>query len=226
MEPKIHFIGISHADPYGQRKLERALLVESPDILTIEGSDEMDEYVKSGEHQRNAIIRLDRYREKGLSKRAYELFVREVRRTYGYENKIAKKYSESKGIQLHNVDDLNTIEEARNHFLVDELGEVEPMNKKTFEDLVRHAEKGYEDFEKMFTFPKVYRDSIDQIASKEARDENMAKNIERLLVPGKKLVHITGLLHCLDDSRGKSTFSRLLKYKPTRSTLGNKRYKL
>jgi len=51
------------------------------------------------------------------------------------------------------------------------------------------------------------------------RDAMASSQIEQLVQPDIKIVHVGGLFHGLDDAKDRTLFSKLRKYNPTRATL-------
>jgi hypothetical protein len=101
---KIHLIGTIHYELNGAKRLERALQVENPDILTVEASPQWLDCL--AEHWDQDIeMCLQTMRDKGFSQQAYSFFEDYLRSISNFEYEVCRDYSNQTGVPLHLIDD-------------------------------------------------------------------------------------------------------------------------
>ncbi|HLD39701.1 MAG TPA: hypothetical protein VJB13_01020 [Candidatus Nanoarchaeia archaeon] len=216
---RIHFIGTVHGDPAGETRLKKALQIEKPTILTLEYSKELEEYVKNeaipAMHEKIDSLKLPISETESLKNLLYNT---------SFEITTARGYALSQGIPLHYVDHPSVIDSLKaNVSLACKL----PAQK--FKLCLRplyvpekvKINSIYADYQKLF---ESNGEEEQQKINLEAdyfgpRDSYMAESIEKIIEPGARIVHVGGIGHCLKDSRGRTLFSKLRKYNPTRETL-------
>src|SRR3989338_606935 len=219
MSAKIHLIGTVHGDPSGAERLQKALVYEQPEVLTVEFSLESLQYLE------NEGFSL-------LQQKVYSLsfpkdvndFLKEKLTCLSFEVKVSSAYALEQNIPLHYVDHPSVIDSLKaNVSLACKL----PAQK--FKLCLRplyvpekvKINSIYADYQKLF---ESNGEEEQQKINLEAdyfgpRDSYMAESIEKIIEPGARIVHVGGIGHCLKDSRGRTLFSKLRKYNPTRETL-------
>src|SRR3989344_1824608 len=195
MSGRIHFIGTIHSDPQGKERLARALGYEKPDLITVESSKEVIEYIEQ---------------------EALPLMKQKVD-SLGFYPEVAEYLKEELVKLNYEIEVISFCHSSKANFDY----HLSSLNKRI---AIPIADKEYQTFQSLFDKSFAEAEAEEKkIVDKEAhlfdhRDIFMAKNIEAVLRSGK-LVHVGGIAHCLQDTFDLRTlFSRLQKYAPTRAT--------
>ncbi len=223
---RIHFIGTAHEDMLGAQRLEKALQYEKPDIITVESSEVMMDYMEN-EGLPKIVKKINSL---GLSA-TDTIFLIELLGEGGYERKKSKAYASKFGIPIYYVDDpslvagsvkavLKMVDSSKKYF-TEYLSSEYRAKVKVFLD------KNYLLFQSLFDGEvpgsrSVEQDLVERIIQttpSASRDEIVAQNIEAIIKPGAKIVHVGGAFHSLRDVEGRTLFTRLRRYNPTRATL-------
>ena len=224
MSGRIHFIGTIHSDPQGKERLARALGYEKPDLITVESSKEVIEYIE----QEALPLMKQKVDSLGFYPEVAE-YLKEELVKLNYEIEVSRNYAREHTIPLSYVDHPSKLENTKLEVIsfchsskANFDYHLSSLNKRI---AIPIADKEYQTFQSLFDKSFAEAEAEEKkIVDKEAhlfdhRDIFMAKNIEAVLRSGK-LVHVGGIAHCLQDTFDLRTlFSRLQKYAPTRATL-------
>jgi len=216
MSPRIHFIGTVHGDPLGAQRLEKALECEIPTILTLECSRELINYIENegipAMHRR--IESLD------LSDEEAECLKNDFGKIE-YEIEITRQYAFRHNVPLHYIDHPSVVKSPKRK--VSQFMKLSADDLRTFlnPSSCRGTNRIYLSYQKLFSS---FDGSEQQEADLNAHhfglcDAYMAQKLEKILESGARVVHVGGIGHCLQDAQGRTLFSKLRKYNPTRETL-------
>ncbi len=216
---RIHFIGTVHQDPLGSERLQKALELEKPDIITVECSNVMVDYLVS-EGLPTVFQKIDSLDfsqiEAGRLKKKFqdsnfEIFVSSE---YALQNDLPIQYVDSPSMVNGTKKDVSTIESFSEY-------DFRKCFSLSLSRAIIRTDSIYSLYQKLFDGSAENEQwQLEPEAHKfNHRDAFMARNIERFIEPGAKLVHVGGIGHCLNDTKGRTLFSKLQQYNPTRATL-------
>ncbi len=109
LKTTILLLGTRHCDPQGAERLERALSIEQPDILTLESNHAYSTWLFSPEGQQAVIDYYRYYLNYGLLPATFEKICNTITKQ-NFEEHVALRYTQDKGIPLHYVDNSITVE--------------------------------------------------------------------------------------------------------------------
>ncbi|HLD39702.1 MAG TPA: hypothetical protein VJB13_01025 [Candidatus Nanoarchaeia archaeon] len=225
MSAKIHLIGTVHGDPSGAERLQKALVYEQPEVLTVEFSLESLQYLE------NEGFSLLQQKVDSLSfPKDVNDFLKEKLTCLSFEVKVSSAYALEQNIPIHYVDHPSQLELEKQN-----ISAVCNSPKQDFEDFLKclslrarnsGEDKIYSLYQSFFDHPGSQAEKTH--LEKEAhfygyRDSFMAQRIQDVaeaIQRDSKIVHVGGLGHCLkDDMELRTLFSRLRHYAPTRTGL-------
>lgn len=217
---RIHFIGTRHYDLLGPGRLEKALGTESPSVITVEASRVHLDYLEAEGlpliHKRIDSLGFSQVDTEFLKRRFGEI---------GFEVEISRLYALQHNIPLHYVD-LRDVEKTKKIVQI-----VCNSSREKFECEISHfvpkteiadSDRVYSLYENLFagSFEKEQKHTnFNAIYLEPHRDSFMADRIERIAEIDGRITHIGGIMHCLNDVQGRTLFSKLRGYNPTRQTL-------
>jgi hypothetical protein len=216
---KIHLIGTVHADIDGERRLEKALREEEPEIVTVEMGKELFYYLDEAKKKGESLIR--RMQIKGCDENHIKN-VRRVMGAHGFEYRGCKSYCEKRGIPLHYIDDGETYPWISN-FLDEEKPKKIPK-RNILEKNRKFTNSWYRLFQAIFE-GKLSGGGIGEIYSNALpykilgeRDRFMASRIQELASNcDGKIVHVGGLIHLIENNV--TLYSGIREYNPSRKVL-------
>ncbi len=226
----ILLIGTVHGDLNGARRLERALHVERPDVLTLEANQKVAEYLEKNSAEDREMI-LSIIKGRGVKPETLTFFG-EILPTRAYELDVCRAYAAKTGVPLHLIDDPSIIDSMREEILSQFrtfFGTIDPkiLDEVTRESVTSGHDSTYQYIQSLcdgkipasFGEQKMINPNRGRVIGR--RDETEAGELTQLagLHPGAKIVHVGGCIHNLDDSRGETLYSRLVGLKPLRRTL-------
>ncbi len=229
----LHFLGTIHNDSRGPQRLRRALEIEQPDIITVEGGETLLEYM-SKEGNALYMSKIARARKLGLTPAACEFARWCVDNVNLYEILVSEQYAKERGIICATLEDSRPLEELKRNLQQDlRSQDIAYYNRLTQERLEEAVQRYYVGYDALFK-GEVPGGLINEwVLSEEkqekykARDRLMAEEVKKHLVDvSNKVVFVGGLSHVLEDRFGNSLWSRLKKYSPTRATIGDEKYKI
>jgi pheromone shutdown protein TraB len=224
----IHLLGTIHCDFNGARRLERALQVEKPEILTVEGSQQWFDCL--AEHWDQDIkMFLDTMKKRGFNQQTFSFFENYLKSVSNYEFDTCKAYSNQMNIPLHLIDDPGMVDFLRQEILSQSQAFLESVDPKVVvlrESVIRGHDAIYQDIQDLYDgeIPAIVGEQqiIDPQRGKliGKRDKTEARNLTELAQNNDvKIVHVGGNIHNLTDSRSETLYSRLAKFNPSRTTL-------
>ncbi len=220
MKLRIHFIGTVHGDPLGLERLQKALDCERPTIITLECSEELVSYL-----QDEAIPAIhEKIDSLDFSHNEVEFLKKEFSKL-NFEIVASRAYVLQHSIPLHYVDHPSSKKIAQRE--VAQFCRLSADDMRTFlttsplDRKIVGTDAIYKRYQKLF---EQFDEEEQKIVNREAhnftyRDSFMAENLEGIVTPGARLVHVGGIGHCLKDTEGRTLFSKLRQYNPTRETL-------
>ena len=227
---RVHLIGTIHYELKGFERLERALQVEKPDIITLEASPEgLEDLIKHWSSDLETTLKL--IKDRGFSQRVYDFFKEYFNSVRNFEYEVCKNYSERTGVPLYLIDDPNTTVRLRQEVISEFqtiLNAINPeeVEKISRETIIKSQDNLYAYMQKLYDgeIPAIIGEKkfIDPLRGTfiKGRDEIEAKHIEELAKNyNGKIVHIGGCAHNLTDSRSETLYSRLKSLNPSRKTL-------
>ena len=207
---EILLIGITHLDYKGPELLRKALEIERPDVLSIEGNQELIDY----RFLMIPFLRENICNNQNMDWTQYENLLKGID---GYEFTVSEEYSYDRDIPLYYAETdpgLNMIRKdgfdkfLRNHNFAPKI-----PSRTDFES---HIEDDYTNVrlmnEGMIPIEYVSRFLDNQRGNNGIgrRDEVMSRNISALAKRyDTKIVHIGGAAHTLTDPKGETIYSRL-----------------
>ena len=226
----IHLIGTIHYELKGIERLEKALQVEKPEILTIEASQQWLDYsAKNRDQDINMYLQI--MKEKGFSQQTYSFLENGLKSASNYEVEVCKNYAKQTGIPLYLIDDSSIADLLRTEILSQFRTSFENIDPKDFDGISRESViKGqdaiYQNIQNLYDgkIPAIIGEQqlINPLRGKliGKRDRTEAKTLTKLAQDNNaKIVHVGGCAHNLTDSKGKTLYSRLANLNPSRKTL-------
>jgi len=224
MSARIHFVGTIHSDHFGSERLERALKYESPDIITVECSNAIIDYLET-EGFSQVLHKIDSL---DFSQADAE-FLKQRFGRLAFEAHSSRLHALQYGVSIHYVDSPSIVEDTKREISkrCNALREDFEYNISPFvlrKDIIK-SEALYSSYQSLFDeeFPHSRLEEQDKVKNYPYklvnRDDFMAQKIEKIVEPDVKIVHVGGVVHCLKDVEGRTLFSRLQQYNPTRATL-------
>lgn len=216
---RIHFIGTAHHDQEGEERLEGALGYEKPDILTVECSNELVDFLEN-----EGIPRIFQKIDSLNFSDAEAVILKNRFQKLNFEISTSKDYALQHNLPLHYVDHYSLVQGSKRDVSVIELLSKEKMATllvDTSKKEIKKTDAIYSFYQKLFdSFPQQEQQEMNRIAHNFShRDAFMASKVLGLIEADAKLVHVGGIGHCLKDAQERTLFSKLSKYNPTRATL-------
>jgi hypothetical protein len=218
---KIHLIGTVHSDLEGERRLEKALKEEEPEIVTLEAGEGFLDYLAQAEEKNERLFR--RMQIKGCDQGHIEN-VRKLISAYGFEYRSCKNYCEERGIPLHLIDD-GKIYPWMSNFLNGKKT-IKIPKRNILEKTRKDNDSWYKVFQAIFEgklsgggVSKVYSNGLISYKVLGERDQFMAGRVRNLASKcDGKIVHVGGAFHLLNSNI--TLYSRIQEYNPSRTALG------
>lgn len=242
----IHLIGVIHHDLRGAEILKKALELEKPNILTIEANRVILDYINNHKlsDYKGIIELISRKISNKQELSLYEEF-------YGaefFEIDSCIDYSNRTGVPLFPIDanhnlpglDGSRLSKWLSTNSPELLGEkLSNVIRNSYlridlrrENMINSFCLTYKKAENLFggKIPEiegeVFINEINDFFNRKSvgyRDQTMAMNLINLVgnYKGSRIVHVGGFVHCLNDSKGRTLYSKLISkgFKPTRRTL-------
>ncbi|MBU4502848.1 MAG: hypothetical protein KKA79_09710 [Nanoarchaeota archaeon] len=196
----VTLIGTMHNDLKGRERLEKLLNHLTPDVLTLEGSDEMEEANKDVKSELAQVLV-----EKGITEiNDIETFI-EVTGISGYEWDVCKAYSKDNNMPLYKVE-CPGAEEFVKDSAADALYQMRAMSAEEVQQrLIKFKNFKKSRFRRHFVDMVAYNEFLLKGRNKlmdkyliGERDEHMYEEIKEIAEnkhPGKHIVHVGGAQH-------------------------------
>ncbi len=219
----IHLIGIYHNDHFGPERLSRALKTERPDHITLETSPEYLDYFTSGKMVSDMLKRLKQWDMNFPEVLSF------IERTWVFEWRVPLEYSQIHSIPCTPIDDpehARRIMETQKKvpkppFLADLPGYDKEQDIAEGNSMYRQIEKCFAttgngvllaEQELTDTFRNGLAQGRDKYPAQRLRDTHEADQT-------KRIVHICGAAHALDDVLKQTLFAKIKDLGTTRRTL-------
>ena len=227
----IILLGTSHGDTKGKERLHQSLDILLPEILTIEASPEVVE-IRKKDRQLYDWLR-QTLTEKQINQNFIDFFMSTLPKEgeTQFEIAAAEDYASRTGIKLKYIDDPSmaeaTKQEGLRHYrdLISRVPQGAVINVPTPEELQTANDRNYAfaafgmttpNSPEVLKFLKTIRGSM--IGK---RDKYMEGEIRKEEDSEKRLVHIGGFAHMLDDPMSETLYSRIKNLRPERRLIYN-----
>jgi hypothetical protein len=228
----IHLIGTIHYDGKGMTRLEKALTIERPDLITLETQPAMLAKTEEEWHEKDAKV-VDFFRTIGVNNRTIQAITIALE-TSGYELFACKKYAQQQSIPLEAIDTVDGIETRVAHVFNSLREALKIIPPERIDSYFHNFQKKI--VRRRYTFTqRCYENTIPERTGQlivnngrragliTNRDAHKAEKIRTLaLAHAGKIIHVGGLYHFLKDiHRGETLYSHLVaeNLAPTRKTL-------
>lgn len=240
---KVHLIAIAFPDGEGHKRLEKALHIEKPDVITIEDSEKRQRFLEDAIRLHFDYL-IDVLKQKRLPQEDYSVFKDFLNEYFtnviNFSYNVSRNYSHPNEVPLILIDDPsqnNDSEEIIRENLCDILDLIEsiPESQNSLEeeaiefyindqeDLYRKLEEYYQSCDDGNGLVAINSLKIDPNMPLilGPRDLYMADRLSELSkrYGHKKIVHIGHWLHTLDDLNKETLYSKIKHLNPTRTTL-------
>ncbi len=248
MAPELVLIGTDHYDRNGRQRLQKALEIEKPELVTVETVPAYLNFMKKPKPRNRADVPRSEYDQwlnkilKSMAKAGHpKPHINEVREFYKevhqYELKVALSYAAKGDIQCLGIDDPGPWQgqvEAKRLEAITYNGSLSPLQTLERSGRLQSQRKidgDYDwfteliensDIEKQTRALDRERDNTYSGTYSPERDQHPASRIRELMQRPdlSKIVSIVGLNHILDDSKGFTLYSLIKnQFRPTRRTL-------
>lgn len=223
----IHLLGENPEDPIAHQRLQKALLAEKPDVVTVDASPQLVEYFDT-QWLPNMLKRLNSY--EGLKPKVKFFLEYLIRNTYISGVTVSRTYARANNVPIHFIGDPRDFPAVKSSATSPpQQSRVEDINKnQTMEKLLGIAESKYKCFQGWFSNP----DWISQLVMYDYVQRFLPDDPHRELVTAEKLtglaynvsgkiVHVATLELLTDDPRGQSLYERIRNLNPTRGTIAD-----
>lgn len=219
----VYMIGVNHADPEGDRKLDKTFKRIKPDLILVEGTQNAD---ITHQHFLKALLRgiadsgLPREMQKALllgHNNGYEwkrarTYARQYRAHMDYLNDDTKHASVSKPIDIQEIQELAAGE-------VDYLLDPEHLLQlPQLEALYHHTSSVDEQFHRVLVKTPMEHALSPHIPSPDARDIVMANTLREHISQNARarIATVTGYFHIISRPTNDSFYDRVADLKPER----------
>ncbi|GEM_PF-4220266 len=223
----LHLLGTDREDPLAHQRLQQALQAEKPDVITVDASPQLVEYIDST-WLSDSLKRLNFYQ--GLKPEVKNFCEHMIRNIYSCGVIVSRNYAQESKIPIHFVGDPQDFSVVKNSLTSpQQQNRVNQINKnQSMERLMKTAESKYKCFQAWFSNPDwasqlVMYDFVQRFLPDDPERESVtAENLTKLAyqVTGK-IIHVGTLEVLTDDFRGQSLYERLRNLNPTRGTIAD-----
>ena|SRR3989344_1388890 len=223
----IHLLGTAGEDPREHERLQKALQMEKPDVITVNASPQLVKYVDT-DWLSDSLKRLNGY--KGIKPKVKSTIEHMIRNIYSSGVTVSRDYAVKNNVPIHFIgDSLDYITVKSSLTSPHQQSKVDQINEyQTMEKLLSLTENMYNTFQMWFSNPDwvstfMMHDYVQRfLPDQPERELVTAENLRKLAyqVCGK-IVHVTCLDVLTDDARGQSLYERIRDLQPTRGTIAD-----